>query len=129
MAGGNAAASGEDAVGGDHTAEIFRAGFDAGQYDVLALSGQFLGLGSRENDRAGSRTGAGGQARGHQAAFLLGCGVGVAVENRLEQLGSKASGITRLDRVFRRHQLFFHHVVRDLDVSSCGPLAVPRFAA
>ena len=34
---GNAAAASENAFGGDHAAQIFRAGFDAGQHDFLAL--------------------------------------------------------------------------------------------
>ena len=32
-----AAASGENALGGDHAAEIFGAGFEAGEHDLLAL--------------------------------------------------------------------------------------------
>ncbi len=35
---GNAAAAGENAFRGDHAAEIFRAGFDAGEHDFLALA-------------------------------------------------------------------------------------------
>ena len=60
---GNAAASGEDAFGGDHAAKIFGAGFDAGQDDLLALVGPLFGLGGAEDDFARCRAGAGGQDR------------------------------------------------------------------
>ena len=39
---GNTAAAGENAFGGDHAAEIFRAGFDAGENNLFALGWPIL---------------------------------------------------------------------------------------
>src|SRR5690606_27431341 len=61
---GDTTASGEDAFGGDHAAEVFRRGFDADEENLLALVGGFNGAVGVEVDLAGGGAGAGGQAGG-----------------------------------------------------------------
>ena len=50
---GDTATTGEDALGGNHAAEVFGARFDAGQHHLLAGIGELLGLGGRKYELAG----------------------------------------------------------------------------
>src|SRR5690606_30501727 len=52
--GADSAAGGEDAFGGEHSAEIFRRSFDAAKNDALALVGEAFGFVGAEDDLAGS---------------------------------------------------------------------------
>ena len=122
---GDAAAAGEDSLGGDHAAQILGAGLDAGEDDLGPLVGELLGPGRREHELPGRGAGAGGEARGQEPAPLLRRLVVVAVEDRGQQLGERVR-IRRLDGVLGRHQLLLDHVVGDLHIGQCRPLPVPR---
>ena len=63
---GDAAAGGEDALGGDHAAKIFRRGLDADEQHSFALGGGGGGAVGIEIDAAGRGAGTGGKAVGDQ---------------------------------------------------------------
>ncbi len=96
----NTTPSGKNTVRSDHASEIFWAGLDTSENNVLSLGSEFFSFVSRENHHAGSSTRTSWQANGHHAAFGLGLFVSLGIEDWLKQL-VESFWVTRLDRVLR----------------------------
>ena len=113
----------QNPVGGDHPSKIFRTGLNPCQYNMLPLGSKLFGFPCRENHGARSSTWTSRQTNSHLTTVLLGLVISLDVEDRLEQL-IEGLRIPRLDRMLWGHQLFLDHVMSDLDISQCGPLAI-----
>ena len=118
---GDAAFRGQDALGGDHAAQIFGRRFVADEQDFLALLGSRGGAVGVEIDLAGSRAGAGGEAAGDGLGLLhLG-----HVEDRREELVELIGGIAQ-HRGFPVDELLLVHIHGELQRGRGGALAVAR---
>ncbi|MCY1172797.1 hypothetical protein D9M73_129410 [compost metagenome] len=116
---GHAAARGEDALGGVHAVNVFRAGFGADQDHRLARCRALLGGVAVEHGKARGRAGRGRQALSQHVARRLG------IERRVQQLIERRR-IDAGDGFLAGDQAFFGHVDRDLQSGLGGALAAPR---
>ena len=123
---GHAAAGGQNAFGGVHAVNVFRAGLDPHQDDLAAVGLQLGGFVGREHDLAGCGAGRGRQAgRDHVA-------LGAGIDGRMQQLIQRR----RIDphhRVLFRDQAFIGEFDRDAQRRFRGALAAaglqhPQFA-
>ena len=115
----NAAARREDALGGDHAAQVFGRRFHAHQHDLFAPVGHLDGFLRVEHDLAARRTRTGGQPLADDLRALG----GRAVEDRRENL-AEAIGGDALDGVLLGNALLLHHLDGDADGGHAGALAV-----
>ena len=113
---GHAAAGGQDAFGGVHAVNVFRAGLDPDQDDLAAVGLQLGGLIGGEHDFAGGRTRRGRQAGRDDVAL------GRGIDGRMQQLVERC----RIDphhRVLFRDQAFIGEFDRNPQRRLRGALA------
>jgi len=118
---GHTAAGGDDALGGDHAAEILRGGLDAGEQDFFTLVGGLDAAIGVEIDLAAGRAGAGGQARGdgHGLANIGG------VEHGSEELFELVRRVAE-DGGLPVDELLLDHVDGELERGHGGAFAIAR---
>ena len=90
--GGDTAARGEDALGGDHAAQILGRGLDADEQDFLALGGGRDGTLGIEIDLAGGGAGTGGKAGGDGLGLLESARSKIGREHLVELVGRDRAG-------------------------------------
>ena len=108
----NAAARRENAVGGNHAAQVFRAGFDTAKQHPFALAGARHGVFGVEHHPAAGRAGAGRQTLAQKTAAFHGGIAVLAVENRREHLRQRIGG-NAPDRFLPIDQLLVNHLDGD----------------
>ena len=117
---GDATFGREDALGGDHTAQVFRRGFGADEEDFFSLvgsGGRAVGI-QIDFARCGTRTG--GKSAGEDFGLLdLG-----EIEHRSEELVELISGVAQ-DGGFPVDELLIDHVDREFERGHGGALSVP----
>ncbi len=118
---GDTTASGEDTLGGNHAAEIFRGGLDANEENLLALFSGEDGAVGVEVDLAGGGAGAGGKAGGDDLG-LLHFG---EIEDRGEQLFELVGRVAE-NGGFPVDELLLDHVGGELEAGGGGAFAVTR---
>jgi hypothetical protein len=116
---GNPALGGEDALGGDHAAKVFRAGFIADEQDFFTAGFGGGGAVGIQIDLAGCGTRTGGKAGREQLGFL---DVG-DVEDRRKQLVELVGRIAQHGGL-PVDELLLEHVHRELQRGGGGALAV-----
>ena len=123
---GHAAAGGQNAFGGVHAVNVFRAGLDPDQNDLAAIGLQFGGFIRREHDFAGSG------ARRCRQAGRDDVALGGGIDGRMQQLIERGR-IDPRHRVLLRDQAFIGEFDGDAQRGFRGALAAaglqhPQFA-
>ena len=113
---GHAAARGQNAFGGVHAVNVFRAGLDPHQNDLAAIGLQLGGLVGREHDFAGGRARRGRQAGGDHVAL------GGGIDGRMQQLIERGR-IDPRHRVLLGDQAFIGELDGDAQRRLRGALA------
>ena len=103
---GHAAARGQDAFGGMHAVDVFRAGFHPHQNDLVSVGLQPRGVIRREHDLAGSRARRSRQAGGDDLAL------GFRIDGRMQQLVERGR-LDAADGFFLADQSFIRQLDRD----------------
>ncbi|MPL66381.1 hypothetical protein SDC9_12054 [bioreactor metagenome] len=110
------AGGGENALGGEHAADILGGGFAADENDLFALGGHGFGILGVEHQFAGGRAGNGIDAGGELQFLELGGAYGGRVDDGVEDTFD-LFGRYALNSLFLGDEAFLDHIHRDLE---CG---------